>query len=200
MTDTASTPSTPTPVTAIKSPTITNHILTIPHRQYPHFLTQIIHLSSSTAQQSLFVHCTSISPSQAHSLLPSPSVSPSLETPTEDAELQAALLAAGRTSQPTTLLGNLSSDFALAISPPSPSAFPSSTSIHSSSNISLANSMSKRIALKLSLPQLLLSLDIPPALLPSAGQLQSSANSTALLGLEKAIRDACASTLSPPHT
>ncbi|CDW97292.1 hypothetical protein, partial [Sporisorium scitamineum] len=141
MTDTASTPSTPTPVTAIKSPTITNHILTIPHRQYPHFLTQIIHLSSSTAQQSLFVHY---------------------------AELQAALLAAGRTSQPTTLLGNLSSDFALAISPPSPSAFPSSTSIHSSSNISLANSMSKRIALKLSLPQLLLSLDIPPALLPSA--------------------------------
>ncbi|SJX62356.1 uncharacterized protein SRS1_13203 [Sporisorium reilianum f. sp. reilianum] len=184
MTDTAAPP-------AGTAPTITNHILTIPHRTFAHFLTQIVHLSSAMAQHSLFVHVTSISATQAHSLLPSTS---SADDP-EDAELQAALQAAGR-AQPPAVHSNLSTDFALAMAPPSTSAYATSTSIHSSSNISLANSMSKRIALKLGLPQLLLSLDIPPTLLPSAGQPQSPADSTALLALEKAIRDACASTLS----
>ncbi|TKY86540.1 hypothetical protein EX895_004689 [Sporisorium graminicola] len=197
MSDTAHVASSSTPSSVAHPPTIANHILTIPHRTYPNFLTQIVRLSSTTGQQSLFVHCTSVSPSQAHALLPSASTTTTNANEGEDAELHAALLAAGRSQPSSGPLGNLSSDFALAMSPPSSSAYATSTSIHSSSsNISLANSMSKRIATKLSLPQLLLSLDIPAQLLPSPNQLQAPADATALLALEKALRDACASTLS----
>lgn len=238
MTDVSSTSTIPATaaVSVAIMPSITNHIVQIPHPHFPFFLTQIVHLSSPPTSSStsattpttregssLFVHLTSISPTTAHSLLPSSNSTStnkvqSKEEEALDAELNAALVAAGPTphSQPQTQgssvpLGALATDFALAMAPP-PSQTgnqrggyrrePTSTSISTTSiacsTSSLANSISKRIAYKLSIPQLLLSLSLPDALLPTPGRVQSAQDSRALLALEKGLRDACSHALSTP--
>ncbi|SPC61620.1 uncharacterized protein UHOD_03308 [Ustilago sp. UG-2017b] len=227
MTEATTSTSNPPPAVLVAGEprSITNHIIQIPHPQFPFFLTQIVHLSSSssTAGSSLFVHVTSIPATTAHTLLPNPnptaSTSSAPQTSEEealDAELSAALAAAGRSTPPsqpsyTVPLGALAEDFALAMCPalPSPTSSstaggyrrePISTTISttstSSSTTSLASSISKRIASKLSLPQLLLSLSVPNPLLPQPGRIQSAQDSHALLALEKGLRDACSLALS----
>ncbi|SNX84586.1 uncharacterized protein MEPE_03295 [Melanopsichium pennsylvanicum] len=208
-------------------PNITNHIFTIAHPQYPYFLSQIVHLRSQSGS-SLFVHCTSISSTTARSLLPSASsnnltnASISDTDVQFDAEIAAALVSSDRCDNPSQQsavaiapIGNLASDFALAISSRLSSSSSSLSNLSSmsgyklepmatcisttttvASTSSLANSMSKRLATKLNLSQLFLSLDIPQALLPLPGRVQNSQDSKALLMIEKAIRDACISILN----
>ncbi|EST07058.1 hypothetical protein PSEUBRA_003512 [Kalmanozyma brasiliensis GHG001] len=183
-------------------PSITNHVVTLAHPTHPHFLTQIVHLRSPTSQDSLFVHCTAISSTLARSLSSSNSFSTTAGESEEDAELQAALIAAGRAPEPTAAsgapFGALAADFALAMAHPSGSSqgTPILTTTTATTTSSLAASMSKRLASKLRIPHLLLSLDLPPSLIASPGRIQSPEDSRAVLILEKAIRDACTHTLS----
>lgn len=150
---------------------ITNHILTIPHAQFTHFLTQVVHLRSASSS-SLFVHCTSVSPLHARTLL------------------------AGH-AQESAVSGVLGADFALAMVPPN--AQPLATSVSSTlpaASAGMSAAWSKRIARRLQVPQLLLSLDLPQQLLATTGQVQAPQDSHALLALERALRDACASALT----
>lgn len=174
--------------TDLPAPSITSHILTIPHPLHPYFLTQIVHLRSPTSQHSLFVHCTSISPTLAQSLTTSSSTAED-----EDEELQAALIAAGRASTFTSAAGRLAGDFSLAMSHPTGST---GIPVLTSTTTSLSTSMGTRLAKKLPLSQLLLSLDLPPALVATPGRIQSPDDTRALLALEKALREACSSTLN----
>ncbi|KAJ9476263.1 Adenosylhomocysteinase [Pseudozyma hubeiensis] len=181
---------------------ITNHILTIPHPQYTHFLTQIVHLRTASGQSSFFVHCSHLPPTLAQSLLSSATPNPEADSLTaEDAELEAALAAAGRSSTSSTSTTvhstSLSTDFALAINPThhASTSIPILTSTTSSSTSSLATSISKRLSAKLSLPHLLLSLSLPPTLTPAPGSISSQQDSHALLLLEKALRDTLQLTL-----
>lgn len=206
---TAVPPASTSSAAAPEGPPITNQVLSIPHAQYPHFVTQIVHLRSNNGS-SLFVHCTSISSSTARALLPTSTTDTAEEDGAIDAELHAALIAAGRANPSATapgVSGSLAADFALAMSPPphqsssagykrEPISTPISSTSAAAATSSLASAIAKRIALKLALPQLLLSLDLPPPLLPAPGRVQSPEDARALLALEKALRDACASALT----
>ncbi|GAC95298.1 adenosylhomocysteinase [Pseudozyma hubeiensis SY62] len=179
---------------------ITNHILTIPHPQYTHFLTQIVHLRTASGQSSFFVHCSHLTPTLARSLLSASTPNPEADSLTaEDAELEAALAAAGRTSTSSTSMHStsLATDFALAINPThhTSTSIEILTSTTSASTSSLATSISKRLSAKLSLPHLLLSLSLPPTLTPAPGSISSQQDSHALLLLEKALRDTLQLTL-----
>ncbi|KIS70221.1 uncharacterized protein UMAG_12333 [Mycosarcoma maydis] len=178
---------------AMWTPKITNHIITLEHADShtTHYLTQLVQLSSP--QVSLFVHCSPISSTTSAHLLSHTSASP------QDASR--APTSALPIPQSTLLHSPaLATDFALTISHPSSPHSPLSSSILASttaaSTSSLAASIAKRIATTLSIPHLLLSLDLPTQLVPSPGSIASPQDSIALLALEKAIRDACSLTLS----
>ncbi|PWY99908.1 hypothetical protein BCV70DRAFT_200820 [Testicularia cyperi] len=203
---------------------ITNHVIRIPHVQYPTFLTQVTHLQSlgagsSRAGSSLLVWCGPISSTVAASLIDTPSSSSAELGESLDDELdkheQEALIAAGRASpsgpstQRTQLgpLGALASEFSLAMSSQRSGSTATSSAPTSATATSLfaspsdvAQPMSRRIASKLNLPQLFLSLDIPHPILPSPATPQAQHDSLALLALERAIRDVCQDVLSHSTT
>ncbi|KAN0064510.1 hypothetical protein ACQY0O_002138 [Thecaphora frezii] len=177
-------------------PSTQAHLITIPHSVYPHFIVNLTALSGS----SLHVWCGIASSSLVTSLSTASSSSNNDQDGAGEGEdeLTRALRESGRLSEPEPGLaavqppGLLASEWAVAIN--LPHAQPIATSIFRT-NADLATGMARRIAHRLNIPQLFLSLDIPPPLLPSSSTPQNPEDSFALLLLEKGIRDACKTVL-----
>lgn len=145
---------------------VRSHLITIPHHAYPHFATQIVKL-----RDSLSVWCG-----------PAP---PSL--------VQHAAAAAASDQAPATnnaIQGATAIEWAVAMTRP-----PTATSLFRTS-AHVAAPMSQRLARKLDLPQLFLSLDLPAPLLSNSSVPQAPEDSFALLAIERGIRDACAAVLA----
>lgn len=190
---------TQTPSVAAEGVGISNHVLSIPHAQFPTFLTQVVRLSpsgSSSASSSLFLWCGSIPPSLARKTLDSKSVE-AAEPGNE--ELEAALAAAGRSAEESEAVapGLLAQEFAVAMASRTAASGAVGTALFSTP-ADLAAPMARRIATKLGIAQLFLSLDLPHPLMPTPGQPQRAEDSKALLALERALREVCAAVLHTP--
>ncbi|EPQ29287.1 uncharacterized protein PFL1_03042 [Pseudozyma flocculosa PF-1] len=164
------------------------HLISIPHTVLPHFLVSLVVMSAS-----LQVWCGVASPHLVSSLSSSPGDATEND---QDDELNRALRESGRiqeTEQHSAIpQGMLASEWAVAMSLPSRETM--ATSIYRS-NADIAKAMARRISQTLKVPQLFLSLDVPPPLLPSSSAPQNPEDSLALLALEKGIRDVCRSVL-----
>lgn len=178
--------------TAAEGVSISNHVLGIPHAQCPKFLTQVVRLTpAGQTSSSLFVWCGSIPASLARQTLGGTHTEP-------DAELASALAAAGRADESEAVPpGLLTQEFAVAMAARTPGSPAAGTSLfHTPAD--LAAPMARRIATKLGIAQLFLSLDLPHPLMPTPGQPQRAEDSKALLALERALREVCSAVLHNP--